>query len=247
MTSSIRLRILGSGDAFAGGGRFQAALYLEGAEEPLLLDCGASTLIALKRAQLDPSAIGAIALSHLHGDHFGGIPWMVLDGQFAERAKPLVIAGPPGTEQRLGEAGDALYPGFSGRERPFDLRIVEYDGRAPVSLGEASVTPFEAHHESGAPAYALRVSYGGKTVAYSGDTEWTDGLLELARGADLFVCECNNFDESVPGHIDYRTLLAKREQLDCSRLVITHMSDTVLANLSSIEFEPAEDGMVIEL
>jgi ribonuclease BN (tRNA processing enzyme) len=99
--ASVRVRFLGSGDAFSSGGRLQTCFHLEGGEEPLLIDCGASVLAALKREGLDPAGIGFVALSHLHGDHFGGLPWLILDGRFAGRERPLEIAGPPTTRERL--------------------------------------------------------------------------------------------------------------------------------------------------
>src|SRR5262245_49105183 len=183
----VRVRFLGSGDAFASGGRFNACFHLEGGPEPMLIDCGATALVALKRERIDPASIGCVALSHLHGDHFAGLPWLILDGQFANRTRPLLIAGPPGTETRLGQAFEALYPGATSVERAFGIRVVELTERAPSELGPGVVTPFEVVHSSGAPSYALRVEYGGKVLAYSGDTEWTDTLLDVARGADLFV------------------------------------------------------------
>jgi ribonuclease BN (tRNA processing enzyme) len=109
------------------------------------------------------------------------------------------------------------------------------------------VTPFEVIHNSGAPSYALRVEYGGSVIAYSGDTEWTDNLINAARGADLFICECNFFDRRVPGHLDYRTITEKRTQLGCERLITTHMGDDVLARLSEIDVEAAADGLTIEV
>jgi ribonuclease BN (tRNA processing enzyme) len=243
----VRLRFLGSGDAFASGGRFQACFHLEGGIEPLLIDCGATALIALKRERIDPASIGWVVLSHLHGDHYAGLPWLILDGQFAHRERPLVIAGPPGTEGRLRQAFEALYPAAPDADRPFEVRVVELAERLRCDHGPAVVTPFEVKHGSGAPAYALRIEYGDKTIAYSGDTEWTDSLIEAARGSDLFVCECNYFDKRVPGHLDYRTLASKRDQLDCRRLLITHMSDDMLARLGELDVEAADDGMVVEL
>ena len=245
--SSVRLRFLGSGDAFASGGRFQTCFHLDGGEEPLLIDCGATALIALKRERIDPASIGWVVLSHLHGDHFAGLPWLILDGQFAHRERPLVIGGPPGTAERVRHAFEALYPAAPDADRPFEVRVVELAERIRSDLGPAAVTPFEVRHGSGAPPYALRIEYGGKTIAYSGDTEWTDSLIEAARGSDLFVCECNEFDKHVPGHLDYRTLEAKRDQLDCRRLVITHMSENMLARLDQLDVEAAADGMVVEV
>jgi ribonuclease BN (tRNA processing enzyme) len=245
--SSVRLRFLGSGDAFASGGRFQTCFHLDGGEEPMLIDCGATALIALKRERIDPASIGWVVLSHLHGDHFAGVPWLILDGQFAHRERPLVIAGPPGTDERLRRAFEALYPAAPDADRPFEVRVVELAERVRRDLGPAVVTPFEVKHGSGAAPYALRIEYGGKTIAYSGDTEWTDSLVEAARESDLFVCECNYYDKRVPGHLDYRTLESRRRQLDCRRLVITHMSEDMLGRLDQLEVEAADDGMVVEL
>jgi ribonuclease BN (tRNA processing enzyme) len=243
----VRVRFLGSGDAFASGGRFQACLHLEGGPEPLLLDCGATALVALKRARIDPASIGWVALTHLHGDHFAGLPWLILDGQFAKRTTPLAIAGPAGVRERIEWTFEALYPGATGVERSFDTRFIEYAERTPCELGPALITPFEVRHQSGAPSYALRVEYTGKVIAYSGDTEWTDALLEVADGADLFVCECNFFDTKAPGHLDYRTLVENRPQLACERIVITHMSEQMLAHLDDADLDAAADGAVIAL
>ena len=243
----VRVRFLGSGDAFASGGRFQACVHLDGGTESLLIDCGATSLVALKRAGIDPASIGWVALSHLHGDHFAGLPWLILDGQFAVRTKPLVTAGPIGTRERVERTFEALYPGATGAERAFATSFLEFAERTPCQLGPALITPFAVRHGSGAPAYALRVEYAGKVIAYSGDTEWTDSLLDVAEGADLFVCECNFFDKQVPGHLDYRTLAEKRSHLGCERIVITHMSEEMLAHLDDAELDAAADGAVITL
>jgi ribonuclease BN (tRNA processing enzyme) len=245
--SPVRVRFLGSGDAFSSGGRFQACIHLDGGDEPLLLDCGATALAALKRAGIDPAFIGWVALSHLHGDHFAGLPWLILDGQFAGRTKPLVIAGPAGARERVVRTFEALYPGAVGAERAFETSFLEFAERTPCQLGPAGIMPFEVRHGSGAPAYALRVQYGDRVIAYSGDTEWTDSLLDAASGADLLVCECNSFDKHVPGHLDYRTLVTKRPRLGCERIVITHMSEEMLAHLDDVDVQAAADGAVIAL
>jgi ribonuclease BN (tRNA processing enzyme) len=245
--AAVRLRFLGCGDAFASGGRLHTCFQLEGGSEPMLIDCGATALVALKRERIDPASIGCVALSHLHGDHFAGLPWLILDGQFGDRTRPLLIGGPPGTERRVGQLFEALYPGAGSVKRAFDVRIVEFAAQAPSELGPAVVTPFEVAHSSGAPSYGLRVEYGGKLIAYSGDTEWTDSLRDVARGADLFVCECNYFDKRVPGHLDYRTLATHLHELECERLVLTHMSEDMLARAGELDVETATDGLVIEL
>jgi ribonuclease BN (tRNA processing enzyme) len=91
------------------------------------------------------------------------------------------------------------------------------------------------------------VEYGGKVIAYSGDTAWTDALLEAARGADLFICEAYFFDKKIRCHLDYQTLRAQRPRLDCRRLILTHMSQDMLSRLHEVECECAEDGEVVVL
>ncbi len=245
--SDVSLCFIGCGDAFAAGGRFQTSFYLDGGEEPLLIDCGASTLVALKRLGIDSASIGTVLVSHLHGDHFGGLPWLILDGQFTGRTRPLVIAGPRHTEVRLRAAFEALYPGAPDSERPFEVRVVELEERARHHVGPARVTTFEVIHTPATFPHALRIEYAGKVIAFSGDTEWTDALLEAADGADLFICECQEYDRRVPGHLDYQTLSEKRGQLRCRRLVLNHLGEAMLARADSLDVEAAHDGLTIEL
>ena len=110
-----------------------------------------------------------------------------------------------------------------------------------------AVTPYQVEHGGGAPAYALRVACGGKVITYSGDTEWTPALVEAARGADLFICEANFFDKVVKNHMSYRTLMEHRDELDCERLILTHMGEEMLSQIGSLEVEGAEDGQRIVL
>ena len=235
-------RFLGSGDAFGSGGRFQTCIHLQAQDARLLVDCGASSLVAMRRFGVDPQSVDTVVLSHLHGDHFGGVPFLVLDGQFRRRAQPLTIAGPPGVEARVTAAMEILFPGSSTVERKFAVRFVELRDRMPLPLGAFTVTPFEVVHASGAPPYALRVAAGGKVVAYSGDTEWTDALLEAAREADLFIAEALFFDKRVKYHLDFTTLAAERARLACRRLVLTHMGEDMLRRVAELGVEAAEDG-----
>ncbi len=247
ITDQVRLQFLGSGDAFGSAGRFQTCLHLSGPSEPVLIDFGASSLIALKRAGFDPSEIGCVLLSHLHGDHFGGLPFLILDGQFSRRTLPLVVGGPPGVRDRVEAAMEVFFPGSSKGDRRFAVEFAELRERVPAWVGAATVTPFVVEHASGAPAYALRVEYGGKVITYSGDTEWTESLVDAARGADLFVCEAYFFEKKIKYHLDYQTLRENRQRLDCRRVVLTHMSADMLGRRSEADVECAEDGQVILL
>jgi ribonuclease BN (tRNA processing enzyme) len=241
----IALQFLGSGDAFGSGGRFQTCLLLSGAGDSLLIDCGASSLISMKRAGVDPSAIGWVFLSHLHVDHFGGVPFLILDGQFNRRTRPLVIAGPPGLQARLQAAMEVFFPGSTSVTRRFTTAFVELPDHIASPIGPATVTPFPVNHASGAPSYALRIDYGGKVIAYSGDASWTESLVDAARGADLFVCEAYFFDKQIKYHLDYQTVRQQRGRLECRRLILTHMSQDMLSRLDEVEFECAQDGQIV--
>ena len=244
----MRVRFVGSGDAFGSGGRWQTCIHVSGEGQVLLVDCGATSLTALKAQGLDPDAVDAVAVTHLHGDHFGGLPFLILDGQFSRRNTPLRVAGPPGIRARLAEAMEVLFPGSSEVRRRFEVEITELrtDG-TPVSLGPAAVRGWEVVHACGAPPLALRVELGGRSFAYSGDTQWTAALTEAAAGADLFAAEAYTFDRPVRYHLDYRTLHAHLGELGADRIVLTHMSAAMLARLAESETPGAYDGMTLEL
>jgi ribonuclease BN (tRNA processing enzyme) len=188
----MQVDIVGSGDAFGSGGRFQTCIALArgpGAPPDTLVDCGATSLTALRRRHLDPGAITTVVITHLHGDHFAGLPFLILDGQFRRRASDLTVAGPPGTGERLTETMEALFPGSASARRRFAVDVSEHTDGHATRLGDLTITPYEVRHASGAPAYAVRVDGPDASLAYSGDTEWTDALVDAADGVDLFLCE----------------------------------------------------------
>ena len=230
----MRVRFVGSGDAFGSGGRWQTCIHVSGEGQVLLVDCGATSLVALKAQGLDPRAVDAVAVTHLHGDHFGGLPFLILDGQFSGRSTPLQVAGPPGIRARLAEAMKALFPGSSQAQRRFPVEVTELraDGTA-AGLG--------------APPLALRVELGGTSFAYSGDTQWTAALAEAAHGADLFAVEAYTFDRPVRYHLDYQTLRAHLGEICARRIVLTHMSAAMLSRLADADLPAAYDGMTADL
>jgi ribonuclease BN (tRNA processing enzyme) len=247
-TRPVRITFAGSGDAFGSGGRFQACLHL--AREtgpPVLLDCGATSLVALKRLGLDPLDIAAVFVSHLHGDHFGGLPFLILDAQFRRRTEPLVLAGPPGLGDRLARAMEVLYPGSSTVRRRFEVQVVELVPGEPAEVAGIGVRAWEVDHASGAPPLALRLTVDGVQIAYTGDTAWTPAIAEAAAGVSLLVAESYYFAKDIPYHLDHSTLAGHRAELDCARIVITHLSEDMLGHLDEAEFEAAHDGLVLDL
>jgi len=246
--AAVTVTFAGSGDAFGSGGRYQACVHLrpEGAG-PVLLDCGATSLSALKRLGLDPGEISAVFVSHLHGDHFGGLPFMILDGQFSRRTRPLAVVGPPGTARRLTDTMECLFPGSSAVPRRFAVEVTELTPRTASTVCGVAVRAWEADHPSGAPALLLRIVVAGRTITYTGDTAWTTGIPAAAEGADLLIAEAYYRDKNIPYHLRLADLDAHRDQLSARRVIITHMSADMLASSRETSFETAYDGLTITL
>jgi ribonuclease BN (tRNA processing enzyme) len=243
----MHVRFVGSGDAFGSGGRWQTCIQVTAAGQVILVDCGATSLVALRTQGIDPGTIDAVAVTHLHGDHFGGLPFLILDGQFSRRTRPLRIIGPPGTGARLTAAMEALFPGSAQAERRFETRVAELPPGDGLDLDGLRVRCWPVVHASGAPPLALRVDDGHASFAYSGDTEWTPALLEAGRGASIFAVEAYTYDRRVRYHLDYRTLHDHAGAIGADRIVLTHMSADMLGRLAEAEFPAASDGLAFDL
>lgn len=245
----MQLQFVGSGDAFGSGGRFNTCLHLRGTTANALIDCGASSLPALKRCGIDRNAIDTILITHFHGDHFAGVPFFMLDAHFvSRRERPLTIAGPPGLERWYVRVFDATFPGATANRLRFPLTLHEVEpGRTDV-IGALQVTPFPVVHDDRAgPCLAYRILVEDRIVAYSGDTGWTEALIDAGRGADLFICECYVRDKPVRAHMSLSDLQRELPRIGAKRVILTHMSDDMLAHLEQVPYETASDGLVIEL
>ena len=244
----MQLRFVGCGDALGSGGRFNTCFHVTGASVNFLIDCGASSLPALKRLGIAREAIDLVLITHFHGDHFAGLPFLLLDAQFTRRARPLVIAGPQGIETKLANLMEALFEHSSKTKQRFDLSVVALEPEQSRTFGEVKVTPYPVvHGESGGPFLAYRIEAEGRVITYSADTEWTDTLIPAARGADLFIAEAYYYDKIVKNHLSLKTLEAHLAEINARRLILTHMSDDMLGRLDALAYSAASDGLVVEL
>ena len=244
----MQLRFVGCGDAFGSGGRNNTCFHVTGRRVNFLIDCGASSLPALKRERIARDDIDLILITHFHGDHFGGLPFLLLDAQFTRRSRPLVIAGPEGIETRLNQVMEALFENSSKTEQRFDLRVVALKPEISSSFGEVRVTPFPVvHGESGGPFLGYRIETEGRVIAYTADTEWTEALIPLGRAADLFIAEAYTFDRPVKNHLSLKALEAHLADIKPKRLILTHMSDDMLERLGGLPYETASDSLIIDI
>jgi ribonuclease BN (tRNA processing enzyme) len=245
-TEPLTVTFAGSGDAFGSGGRFQACIHLNHPDlaRPVLLDCGATSMTALRQAGLDPGEIGTVVLSHLHGDHFGGLPFLILDGQFSHRKVPLRIVGPPSTAERLSEAMECLFPGSAQALRQFVFDVCELSPGQRLDLPGLRVEARPGRHPSGASALILRLEIGGKIVAYTGDTAWTDAIPLAAAGADLLIAEAYYRHKPVPYHLRLADLTEHWSEIKARRIILTHMSADMLAHPAE---NHAHDGLVVQV
>lgn len=247
----MKLTVVGCGDAFGSGGRLQTCYHVEAAGHCFLIDCGATAIIGLNRLGLDPNAVETIFISHLHGDHFSGLVWWLLHAQHvARRTAPLTITGPVGVKARFEAAAEALFPRSTTVQRRFEMTFLEYQEGVSLEVGPVRVTPFEVSHPSGAPPYALRFEVDGRTLSFSGDTEWVENLISAGKDADLYITECYGFDSDVRYHMSWRTIEKNLPRIGAKRVLLTHMSAPMLANRHVITAPGlicAEDGLVIEI
>jgi ribonuclease BN (tRNA processing enzyme) len=247
----MKLTVVGCGDAFGSGGRLQTCYHVDNGANSFLIDCGATALIGLHRLGIDPNGIPTIFVSHLHGDHFSGLVWWLIHAQHvARRTTPLVVYGPVGIEARFVAAAEALFPDSTRVPRRFDLSFREFVRATPADVGNVRVTPFEVSHPSGAPPYALRFESGGKVLAFSGDSEWVDSLVDAGKNADLFIMECYQFEGVPRFHMAYKAIAGQFDRIGAKRVLLTHMATAMLNRRGEVT-DPrcvlAEDGLVLDV
>jgi ribonuclease BN (tRNA processing enzyme) len=203
-----------------------------------------TALASLGRIGMDPAEIDAVVVSHLHGDHFGGLALLLLDATLRARSRPLTIAGPAATRRRVEEAL-ALFGWTSA-----DINAATFVPLEPgvaLSIAGCDVTAFEVVHNPATAPTGLRLVAEGVTIGYSGDAGWSEALVEIARGADLFICGVWSFKTPEPTFLDLMTLLVHQDRLKCQRLILTHLGPSMLEHLADVPLEVATDGLTMQL
>ncbi len=241
-----KLRVLGCGDAFSSGGRFNTSFLIEGSESAVLVDCGATTMLRLRQMNYPIHKITQVIITHFHGDHFGGLPFFILNGTVNnEKPDSFELVGPPGIEDRVRGLQNTLYPETEKFIDQLGVRFIEYSS-VWMDIGEMEIKGYRVVHSPPSNPHGIKLKWNEKSFAFSGDTEWTDELSELASGTELFILECNNLDKESPGHLSLKTINANRVRLPTRQLMFTHMGPEML-DAKNITVKRLQDGDVIDL
>lgn len=246
--NDLVVKILGCGDAFGSGGRFNTCFYLQGYERHILIDCGASALISMKKFSIPLEKIEYIILSHLHGDHFGGLPFYFLDAQYNQNRKDtLTIVGPKGMEYKIRKITSLLYPGTDLDSLEYKIKFKEYESSEKIEIENLEITALPVIHSEEAMPHGLRLKIENKIFAYSGDTEWTEALIDLSKDADLFICESNYYNKIAPNHLDYHTIMTHKKRFSYKKILLNHLGDEMISKTNDLDLECAFDGQEIIL
>lgn len=243
---NITLTVIGCGDAFANGGRYQTCFYVRSSGSRFLIDCGATAYSGLKKNGISQEDIDLVVISHFHGDHFGGLPFLLLEAAETKRSSPLTIVSPPGCKEKMEQLLELLYPG-SRPLKKLKIDFKNYYSNEKVQLEHLQILPIPVNHTEATLPHGLRIQTGTKVISYSGDTAWTQNLEKLARDADLFICECNFYEREVKGHLNYKLLRKNISLLGCKQIMLTHLGKEMLQNLEKIDLDCAFDGKKIRL
>jgi ribonuclease BN (tRNA processing enzyme) len=238
----MKLTVVGCSPAWPNPGGAQSGYLVEGSGR-LLLDCGPGVLSRLRNREPWP-LLDAVALTHFHLDHWGDIVSWVFGTRFGagRDAEPPELWVPPGGRETLEVFGAKL--GFAEQiDRAFVVR--EYADAVPFQAAGFEVTPMRLKHYDEL-TFGLRVTDSGTILAYSGDTAPTPGLVELARDADLFLCEAT-LAHAEPaddrGHLDEAQAVAAFEASGAKRLIVIHRPDELPLDAG---VERARDGLELE-
>ena len=173
--NKVRITCLGSGDAFSSGGRRMSGYFIETPQSALLLDCGPTVLEAINNLRLSTASLDTVFLSHLHGDHFGGMPFLFLHCLYIEpRANPLRIVGSPGTESRVRSLFELTYTDTAAEGLPFDLSFIDAISGVEIESKDIRITPFPVPHQASPQSLGCEIIVDGQKIVYSGDSGWTD-------------------------------------------------------------------------
>ena len=200
----------------------------------------------MKHERIDLEKISTIFISHFHGDHFGGLPFFLISCLFEKRREsPLRIVGPPEIKERTLQLLDIMYPDTSEKVLGLDIHFLEYKAGKEIQIEDKYCFSENVEHSPLSNPHGIRLNWNEKVIGFSGDTSWTDNLIHLSKGSNIFICESNFLNNMAYGHLCYTEIVERMEQLDSQKILLSHLGEEMLAFKNS-ELELMYDGMVVE-
>ena len=243
------IQFLGTGNAFNTDGRgTQSVLFAPGSASPFLVDLGPTSVQAMVRFDVDWRKIDRLFLTHLHGDHTAGWPFLLLNMVVLDRrTRPFDVYGPEGTRAALEGLGEICFRDVLERQS-FDIRYhelpvaeqMDVQGRQGMQF---DVLPMEHHPTS----VGYRFHVDGCTIGVTGDTGWCDSLEQVAEGCDVLIAECTSVQAETKTHLCLDEIRAGRERLGQGQILLIHLSDAVAEELArdpAPNLLAAYDGMI---
>jgi ribonuclease BN (tRNA processing enzyme) len=242
--------VIGSGNAFSSNGRAQACFLLQSGAEHLLLDCGATSLMQMQRLGVDVDSLDRLLVTHFHGDHTGGIPFLLIHFEYITRRRhPFELLGPPGLREAVQRLFDAMYPGI---KLSYEVRYVELHEGKLQKTGQFTIESIPVLHRPESLGYRITGCHG-RSFSFSGDTGWCESLERLYDDVDAGLLELSleRQPEGGTSHMSLEEVILKRPLLRARRLFFSHIYDELAARV--LEYasthpgfgHPVHDGMKI--
>lgn len=240
-------RSIGCGDAFATNNKFQSCHLLDTDTHLIMIDCGVTVMNSLKKYKVSFDDVDMILISHFHADHFGGIPFLLLQAHYVDRReKPLTIIGPEGLEKKCRDLMAIMYPGSP--EKIFDLLDIEFVELAGVKIysdQDLRIQFYPVQHSELTNPHGIRIHFQDVIVGYTGDTEWCKNVEVIAKGTNLFVADCSFYDLKVDGHMNQKDLEKNVSKLKSEQILLTHFGEKI--EVFHPSFEPLIQGNIYKL